>query len=135
MIQQSFPRWNLDPDRIWLLPHLEIIEFLGEIPPERHVHLRIEDLLATPDIYLKQIAEWLEIRTGSRYIDAIQHPEDSPFAGYGPVNAAFGNDPEFLKNPVRAEYLTDRLTCAPSWDPDLIFSEEIKQYARLFGYE
>jgi len=133
-IQASFPRLNLKPDRSWLLPHVDILEFLEGILPERHVRLRIEDLLEATDFYLKQIAEWLEIRIDSRCIKAMRHPERSRFASYGPVNAKFGNDPEFLKNPVLGHDGSRFLSCPLSWDPDIILSEDVKQYARLFGY-
>ncbi len=133
-IYASFPRRRPSPDKLWLFPHLDIIEFLEGIPSEQHVQLRMEDLLADPEVYLKQIAEWLEVRTSAQCIAAMLHPERSRFAVYGPANAKFGNDPDFLKNPILTECLTDRLACPLSWDPDLIFSDETKQYARLFGF-
>lgn len=136
-IQKSLARWNLNPERCWLEPHLEIIEFLEGVPPELHVRLRVEDLLGALDLYLKQIAEWLGLRTDWEAIDAMKHSEHSPFACYGPVNARFGNDPHFLKDPtlparlIRPKSVENPLRLST----DLVFTDETKQYARFFGYD
>jgi hypothetical protein len=136
-IQKSLARWNLNPERCWLEPHLEIIEFLERVPSELHARLRVEDLLGAPDLYLKQIAVWLGLTTDWEAVAAMKHLQYSPFACYGPVNAKFGNDPHFLNNPT----LPVRLTKPKSLDnprklsKDLVFADETKQYARFFGYD
>ena len=61
------------------------------------MRLRGEDLLSEPRIYVRQIAEWLGLRTDDEATEAMLHPENSPFACYGPANAKFGNDPNLLE--------------------------------------
>jgi hypothetical protein len=135
-MQKALPRQPFGADMLWLRPHLEIMEFLEEIPPERQVRLRVEDLLYAPGLYLKQIAEWLEISTDTTSIESMKHPELSPFASYGPVNARYGNDSDFLENP--ALRTTPKRSQPPeipsSSDAGLAFTEETQKYASLFGY-
>jgi sulfotransferase family protein len=135
-MQKVLPRQPFGADMLWLRPHLEIMEFLEEIPPERQVRLRVEDLLYSPDLYLKQIAEWLEISRDTASIESMKHPELSPFASYGPVNARYGNDSDFLENPaLRTTPKRPQPPEIPSpSDTGLAFTEETQKYASLFGY-
>lgn len=127
---------DLTPELMWLKPHMNVLGFLEAVPPEQKLRMQGEDLLEDPDSHLAIIAEWLGVRTDAEAIEAMKHPERSPFAAYGPPNAKFGNDPEFLENPALREYrrkalnLTDPL----SWDPQLGFSREVIELAKLFGY-
>jgi hypothetical protein len=110
------------------------MEVLEGVSPERQVRLRVEDLLAAPDLYLKQIAELLKVSTHSQSIDAMKHPERSPFACYGPANASSGIDHDFLENPV----LGARQTSPGQWEHQCVrdtdLADETKQYMSLFGY-
>jgi hypothetical protein len=135
-MRKSLAKQNLSPERLWLIPHLEIMEFLQEIPAEQHLRLRVEDLFAAPDLYLTQIADWLKIRTDFRAISTMKHPEHSPFACYGPINARYGNDSEFLANP---QFRTNQTRPQNSQSlsgqnrrQDL--TEELQFYSRFFGY-
>ena len=51
------------------------------------MRVRGEDLLGEPDTYLRKIAEWLGLRTDEEAIEAMKHPEQSPYACIGPENA------------------------------------------------
>ncbi|MCS0494077.1 sulfotransferase [Ancylobacter sp. MQZ15Z-1] len=124
------------PETMWLQPHLDIMEMLETIPPERKMRLRGEDFLSDPRNYLTQIAGWLGIRTDDEAIDAMMHPEASPFACLGPANARYGNDPGFMENPALRPY---------SWKarplewvkPDgeaVELSETVSSYGMILGY-
>jgi hypothetical protein len=100
------------------------------------MRLRGEDLLSEPRIYVRQIAEWLGLRTDDEATEAMLHPENSPFACYGPANAKFGNDPNFLEKPALRPY-----SCTPrplTWEPEpgrpVEVSEMVRVYAMQFGY-
>lgn len=127
---------ELSPDTLWLKPHLEILGFLETVSPDRQFWLRGEDLLEDPPRHLRTICEWLKIDVSDEAIEAMRHPERSPFACFGPRNARFGNDPSFLETPALREYrpkpvnLTDPL----SWDSSLFLSEEVRAAAHFFGY-
>jgi hypothetical protein len=124
------------PDKMWLEPHLEILRFLESIPPERKMRMRGEDLLSDPRNYLTQIAEWLELSTGEDAIEAMLHPEASPFGCYGPANAKFGNDPNFMEQPALRPYKYNErpLELVMPNGRGIELSETLRAYAMMFGY-
>jgi len=127
-----------DPQKAWFTFHMNICTFLASIPKEQQWRVRGEDLLADPDMHLAQIAEWLELRTDASAIEAMKHPEHSPYAGFGPLNARFGNDPQFLREPrLRSPGQMKSLSLEGplSWRQDRTgFSPEVIQLATEFGY-
>jgi hypothetical protein len=135
-MQKALPRHAFDAERLWLRPHLEIMEFLEGISLERQVSLRVEDLLAAPSLHLEQLAEWLEISTDAASIESMKHPERSPFASYGPANARYGNDSDFLEHPALGANLNGpRRPEVPSPSgTGVTFAEETQTYASLFSY-
>jgi hypothetical protein len=66
----------------------------------------------------------------------MKHPEESPFACFGPPNARFGNDPSFLKEPALRSYTPkpQELESPLSWNPDLGFSDIVVELAEYLGY-
>jgi len=125
-----------DPDSMWLKPHIRIMEFLEGLPDSQQMRIKGEDYMSDPATYLKRIAEWLGISTDNVSIEAMKHPENSPFACYGPPSAKFGNDPSYLENPGFREYKPrqDSLEGVMEWDADVTFSEDLMQCAMYFGY-
>jgi hypothetical protein len=92
------------PAQMWLKPQETILKFLETIPPERQRRLRGEDFLADPDRHLPAICEWLGISTDPEALEAMKHPEASPYACFGPRIALLGNDPVFLESPALRRY-------------------------------
>ena len=133
-------RWRTanspDPDRAWLQPHLAILEALADVPVKRRMRLQGESLLENPALYLSQIAEWLGKRTDAEAVTAMMHPENSPFAQYGPSNARYGNDPNFLEDPSfrRPPQRADALEGCVLDGKTIPFSAPLRAYAMLFGY-
>jgi Sulfotransferase family len=126
-----------DPQKMWLALHTNILAFLDGVPEEQQYTLRGEDLMAKPEDHLRDIADWLGLRTDDDAVEEMLHPENSPFASFGPVNAMLGGDPKFMSDPVlkpgrvREHNLDDPL----SWREDgRGFSAEVKELARKFGY-
>jgi hypothetical protein len=102
------------------------------------MRLRGEDIINYPDRYLREIAEFLGLRTDPEAIEQMKHPERSPFARFGPANARLGNDPHFLEHPVLHTNGTrpQRLEGPLKWRMDgREFSPRVTQLARAFGYE
>lgn len=83
----------------WYRFHQNIIDFTQTLPLGQSIRLRGEDLLSEPDLYLPQVAEWLGLRTDAEAIDAMKHPEASPYAYRGPSPVHGGNDPNFMRSP------------------------------------
>lgn len=127
---------RIDPERIWNRAHKNIIEFSNTLPHGQCMRIKGEDLLSAPDLYLPQIAEWLGIRTDAQAIDAMFHPEASPYSCIGPSNAKYGNDPNFLDNPklrpgqVKEPSLDGEL----EWAPGREFEPETRILAKHLGY-
>jgi hypothetical protein len=83
----------------WYHMHTNILQFTATLPLGQTLRVKGEDILSEPELYLPQIAEWLGIRTDSDAIEAMKHPENSPYACVGPDVARGGNDPKFMRSP------------------------------------
>jgi len=128
---------RVDPQISWFELHTNICRFLETVEGSRQMRLRGEDLLADPDQFLQQIADWMELRTDAAAIEAMKHPERSPYAHFGPPGAYGGNDPFFLENPVlrpeKARPLS--LDGLPGWcRRPHGFLPKVKHLAEQFGY-
>lgn len=133
---EATPRAAPSPNGMWLKPHLQILEALEDVSADRQMRLRGEDLLSAPEIYLPQIAEWLDVRTDKKAISAMMTPEKSPFARMGPANARLGNDPKFMKDPALRNFKPPPvdLDGPMTWDESVAFDDVVKHYAMYFGY-
>jgi hypothetical protein len=141
----SYPYWpksdrperilDIDPQRGWYALNLNIREFLKSVPEKQQMRVKGEDLLTKPDRVLPQITKWLGLRSDARAIEAMKHPEYSPYAGFGPPNAYMGNDFAFLAKP----HLHPKRASEPSLDDPLEWSRgkllpATKELAQEFGY-
>lgn len=128
----------LDPQIAWLRNQRLILDFLRRVPAERQMTVRGEDVLSDPQQYLPAICAWLGRGCDAVALEAMLHPEDSPFACLGPLGANLGNDVEFLKSPAfRARPVAPGSLQGPlPWRPDgKPFTPEVVDLARHFGYE
>jgi hypothetical protein len=136
--------WATDPptidlQRVWYRAHMNILTFLDGVPEHQWIRLRGEDLLADPDLHLKKIAELVGVRTDQEAIEAMKHPERSPFACIGPLNAPFGNDPKFLRSPEFRSNGGRRSRASldgplPWREDGTGFTSEVVALAHEFGY-
>ena len=136
----SYPRHSQDsdPQRGWYAAHMNICEFLQSVPAAQQMQVRGEDVLTDPDPSLHCIAEWLGLRTDTEALEAMKHPERSPYAGFGPPGARYGNDPFFLSNPaLRTVHAASQSLEGPlSWrDDGREFLPRVKRLAQQFGYQ
>jgi hypothetical protein len=92
-------KYEVDGLIIWYQMHNNIVNFTNSLSVGQYTRIKGEDLLSDPDLYLPQIAEWLGLRTDSEAIEAMKHPERSPYAYMGPPPVRGGNDPKFMRNP------------------------------------
>jgi hypothetical protein len=116
----------------WLEHHVNISRFLASVPARQSLRVRGEEVLDDPDSELRRIASWLWLRCDDDVIEAMKHPESSPFAGFGPPGARFGNDPSFLRDPVlrkRANGAALRRS-----GPHARLASEVEALALQFGY-
>ncbi len=121
----------------WIRNHSNILEFAQDLPPGQYMRLQGEQLLNDPRTYLPQIVEWLEIRNDAPAMGAMLHPEDSPYAGFGPQCAPCGNNLGFLENPrLRIGGLPELSLRGPlEWlDDEGEFSRHTIELAHQLGY-
>ena len=133
--RRSFPP-IFDPQVHWYDSHERIMRFLETIPPERRQRVRGEDVLNDPKTMVS-ICRWLGIDHGPAALEAMRHPENSPFAREGPENAQWGNDPSYQSSPaLRSSAPPPTSLSGPlPWRPDgQGFSTEVLSLAREFGY-
>ena len=90
----------LEPQIAWHDININILNFLDEVPAGQQMRLRGEDVMAEPQRHLAEIARWAGLRDDEDAVESMMHPERSPFACFGPINALFGNDPNFLSGPT-----------------------------------
>jgi hypothetical protein len=93
-------RRELDGMLMWYNVHKRIIRFLDTLPTGQWMRIKGEDLLSEPEVYLPQIAGWMGLRTDPEAINAMIHPENSPYACPGPWPARGGNDRKFIRSPT-----------------------------------
>ena len=142
----SFPQWStqktteqdiLDPQHGWYVLNQHICKFLDSVPDNQKIRIRGEDVLAEPDASLSRLAGWMGLRTDHRAIEAMKHPERSPYVGFGPAEAVHGNDRFFLAAPnLRLEAGGVLSLEGPlGWRPDGVgLLPAVKSLARIFGY-
>jgi hypothetical protein len=86
----------------WYETNRRILHFAAKLPPDRYMRVRAENVLNDTESQLRSIAAWLRLRADEGAIEAMKHPEASPFAGFGPADSGIvgGNDPSFLRDPI-----------------------------------
>lgn len=99
----------IDPQLAWFRAHRNLDRQFGD----GTLRVRIEDLDADPVAALRRICAALAIDDGAAALEAIQRPEEWPFAGFGPRAAPYGLEPDVLED----------IGLPPEWDP----------HARLHG--
>ncbi len=90
----------VEPSLAWHVLNINILNFLDEVPAAQQLRVRGEDIMENPREQLAVICRWAGLRDDAEAVDAMMHPERSPFACFGPINALFGNDPNFLSGPT-----------------------------------
>jgi hypothetical protein len=138
LVQVAQTFGGVDLQMSWYRCNTNIVLFLDGISPERKMCVRGEDLLSDPDRHLREIAEWLQIRSDPGAIDAMKHPERSPYACFGPPNAPMGGDENFFNQPVLRAFrpVAQSLDDPLPWRLDgKGFRPGIRDLARTFGYK
>jgi hypothetical protein len=111
---------------------------LGErSPPERYLRVRAEDLLNDSRPNLVRIATWLRLPTDEASVDAMLHPERSPFARLVPgvARGGGGEDAEFLRDPQpHGVELPPGLDQPPHWSGPPALWSAVVELARKLGY-
>jgi Sulfotransferase family len=81
-----------DPQWAWLTLHRNIVSFLESVPDAHKRRIKAEDVLEVNEPCLTSFVDWLGLRTDASAIEAMRHPERSPYARPGPASAPLGSD-------------------------------------------
>jgi hypothetical protein len=128
----------LEPQVAWHDINVNILDFLDEVPAEQQMRMRGEDIMAEPQKCLAKIARWAGLRDDDEAVAEMMHPERSPYACFGPINALFGNDPNFLAGATFRPHkpkLPSLYEAVPWRDDRKGLYPEVIAMAREFGYE
>jgi hypothetical protein len=128
---------ELDPQFSWLAANQRISQFLASVPDDQRTVVRGEELIADEGESRATIAAWLSLRSDGEAVEAMRHPERSPYARRGPPSAPFGSDAFLREGPLlAADWGQQRSLDGPlPWrGDDLGFVPEVRQLAQEFGY-
>jgi Sulfotransferase family len=141
-LQRSVPEYSMPGEPMsgiafWVETHCRILGLAATLPKQRYMRVKAEDVLNDTRPQLRSIAAWLGIRTDKAAVDAMVHPEASPFASFGPEESGVvgGNDPNFLRDPVpRPVEITRTLEQPPGWQGNWALWEMTVEIANRLGY-
>jgi len=121
----------------WLETHCRILVFCDTLPQHRYIRVKAEDVLNDARSQLRSIAAWLGIRVDGDALEAMTHPEASPFAFPGPPDSGIlgGNDPGFLQDPIlHAVEAPPPLEQPPGWIGNETLWRSTVDLASRLGY-
>jgi hypothetical protein len=120
---------------IWRDVHERILRFSASLPSDRVMRLKGEDALNSPREAMRSVAAWLNLSADGQAIEAMLHPEASPFARFGPRGSGVigGHDHGFLRDPIprrveeppQVEPPPDWSGAASAWNPIAAIAEQL----------
>lgn len=122
---------------IWRDIHERILRFVASAPSDLAMALKAEDVLKRPRECMRSVARWLNVRDDAEAIEAMLHPEASPFARFGPRGSGVigGHDHGFLKDPIpRRVEAPSTLEPPPDWRGGAKAWRRIAATAERLGY-
>jgi len=125
---------DLDGELVWYKPNDLISEFALSLPEGQCMRLMVEDLLANPENYLLQIAQWMDLSTNGESISAMLYPDKMPFATYGPDSAPGGLETEFLEEPTIPVEIGVATLADSSPHSTCDFSKQALKLGKEYGY-
>lgn len=128
---------RIDPQLPWFRVHTQLATAAAQRAAGLAYTLRAEDLLAQHEAMLTELTAWLGWPIDEAALAAMQHPEHSPFAAYGPPGAVLGLDEAFIEFPSfepRLRPVADMYSPL-AWRRDgQSFCVEVRELAGQFGY-
>jgi hypothetical protein len=121
----------------WFETHRRILRFAASLSSDRYMRVRAEDVLNNMHPQLRAIATWLGLRADAPAIEAMTHPEVSPFASFGLAGSGIigGNDPNFLRNPIpRKVEVLSTVDEPPGWSEKPSAWQMVVDLANHLGY-
>lgn len=95
-----------DKDRLawavsaWYQSHSRIMRKLSDLPGDRWLRVRAEDVVGDPVTWLPHILDWLGLHHDTEVISRMMQTQNWRFAGTGQSGKLFGGDAKFMHFPV-----------------------------------
>lgn len=89
----------IDPQLMWYTCNANILEFLKNIGEEKKLTIKGEEMINNRKETLRKICSWMSWSWSTDAYEQMIHPENSPYAQFGPIGAELGSDPNFLRSP------------------------------------
>lgn len=127
-----------DNQNYWRERHELAVTVSRHVEPWQYMYLHGEWFFEEPELWLKQICEWVGLSTDADAIDQMMKPELSPFAVEGPSSARYGNNRGFIENPhlrvgkIKEENLDDPLEWVTQREEH--FEQNVRSMAHYLGY-
>lgn len=121
----------------WVDVNRRILDCTAGLPSHRVLRLKAEDVLDGSTAALITVAAWLGVSCDAAAIEAMRHPEASPFAHEGPRDSGIigGFDPGFLQNPaLRRIESPPPLTQPEGWSGNKPLWGMVTELAERLGY-
>lgn len=121
--------------RFWIQSQESILSIVQQLNRFQVIRVRAEDILFKPDIYLARLSEWLAIDSGPSSIQAMKHPEQSPYSRPAPMNLDGDGDANFLRYPqLRPLMILEAPSAPPEWNIKPALIEKMNNLSCLLGY-
>jgi Sulfotransferase family len=122
--------------RSWLSVNQRIVGFCRQLPPEQFTRVQAEQIVSSDPAALSRIARFAGVADDDDAIEAMRHPERSPYVAVPDAVALGGLDHKFLARPaLRPPTRPTSLAPVGSWKLPTGLVTEITDLARLFGYQ
>jgi hypothetical protein len=121
--------------RSWLNVNRRIAHFCRRLPEDQVMRVRAEQVVSGDPATLAQLARLAGVAVDDEAIEAMRHPERSPYATVPDAVALGGLDSGFLARPaLRPPAVPASLTPPASWQLPGALVAEITELALSFGY-
>jgi hypothetical protein len=118
----------------WLHAQQNILRETGEVAA-RLLRVRGEDLINHADQEKPRILQWLGLKHAPEEVEAMLHPERSPYAHPGPWPSAGDQDPGFLAAPsLRQVHGPEAEAIPEQWELSECHRRELLRLSRALGY-
>ena len=106
-----------------------------ELGSEQAFQVRAEELLQQPDEYLRILMDWLDLSSESQVIEAMKHPERSPYSRPAPMGLEGDGDPLFFESPkLRVPALPGKLSVPSEWNLEPNLVRKVNDLSHQLGY-
>lgn len=95
--ERSLITWSAST---WYKSHLRIMHKLSQLPSQRWLRMRAEDVVGDPATWLPHILDWLGLHYDNECVSRMTQTQNWRFAGTGQSGELFGGDARFMRSPA-----------------------------------